>query len=302
MTRGYIVLLISAAVSIVSARAAADPSVNAEMVSDSLTAVVDTAMVESATEIADSVDIDLSMALWNNEVLSDEKYYGKPTIYDYPYSRTLSMPDWKRLWTNTGVLVGGGITTMIVLEALPSDATAWNKSENAKVPMFKRYWRNIKAGPHWDGDNPIFNYVLHPYAGAAYYMGARSAGFNCWGSFVYSFCISTFFWEYGFEAFNEVPSVQDLIITPVVGAILGEGFYLIKRKIVSDGYRLWGSKVLGYSVAFLVDPLNEVVGYFRGDQRKSVRRKSARESFNSSAWVIPSEGGVQGGISITYNF
>lgn len=79
MTRGYIVLLISAAVSIVSARAAADPSVNAEMVSDSLTAVVDTAMVESATEIADSVDLDLSVALWNNEVLSDEKYYGKPT-------------------------------------------------------------------------------------------------------------------------------------------------------------------------------------------------------------------------------
>lgn len=229
-------------------------------------------------------------------------YYGKPTIYDYPYSRTLSMPDWKRLWVNTSVLVGAGVATMVILEALPADATAWNKTENAKTPMFKRWWRNVRNGPHWDGDNPVFNYVLHPYAGAAYYMGARSLGFNCWGSFVYSFCISTFFWEYGFESFNEIPSAQDLIITPVVGSIVGEGFYLIKRKIVSDGYRLWGSKALGYSVAFLIDPLNEVVGYFYGDQRKSARRTSARNNVNSSFWIAPTSRGLQGGISLSINF
>ena len=221
--------------------------------------------------------------------------WGRPTIYDYPYSRTFSIPDWKRLWVNTAVMVGGGITT---------DATAWNKSENAKTSMWKRWVRNVKDGPHWDGDNPIFNFVLHPYAGAAYYMGARSAGFNCWGSFVYSFCISNLFWEYGFEAFNEIPSVQDIIITPVVGSLMGEGFYLIKRHIVSNGYRLWGSKPLGYAVAFLVDPLNEVVGYFRGDQRRACLKAKARsgEGFQSSAWMAPSSRGIQGGISITYNF
>ena len=170
--------------------------------------------------------------------------------------------------------------------------------------MWKRWVRNVKDGPHWDGDNPIFNFVLHPYAGAAYYMGARSAGFNCWGSFVYSFCISNLFWEYGFEAFNEIPSVQDIIITPVVGSLMGEGFYLIKRHIVSNGYRLWGSKPLGYAVAFLVDPLNEVVGYFRGDQRRACLKAKARsgEGFQSSAWMAPSSRGIQGGISITYNF
>lgn len=230
--------------------------------------------------------------------------WGRPTIYDYPYSRTFSIPDWKRLWVNTAVMVGGGITTMAILEALPADATAWNKSENAKTSMWKRWVRNVKDGPHWDGDNPIFNFVLHPYAGAAYYMGARSAGFNCWGSFVYSFCISNIFWEYGFEAFNEIPSVQDIIITPVVGSLLGEGFYLIKRHIVSNGYRLWGSKPLGYAVAFIVDPLNEVVGYFRGDQRRACIKAKARsgEGFQSSAWMAPSSRGIQGGISITYNF
>ena len=233
---------------------------------------------------------------------TDRGYYGRATLYDLPYSRSLSIPDWRRLWINTGVLVGAGVATMAILESLPADATAWNKIENGKVSMFKRWVRNVKAGPVWDGDNPVFNYTLHPYAGAAYYMGARSCGFNCWGSFIYSFCISTFFWEYGFEAFNEIPSVQDLVITPVVGSLLGEGFYLIKRKIVSDGYRLWGSRFMGYVVAWLVDPLNETIGYFRGDQRRQRHRTSAVDRLRGSTWIAPSSSGLQGGISLTYNF
>lgn len=232
----------------------------------------------------------------------DAKWYGDSTIYDFPYSRSFSRPNWKRLWVNTSVLVGAGITTMVILEALPSDATAWNKTENAKVNMFKRWVRNVKDGPVWDGDNKIFNYCLHPYAGAAYYMGARSNGFNCWGSFMYSFCISTFFWEYGFEAFNEIPSVQDLIITPVCGSLLGEGFYLIKRHIVSNNYRLWGNRVLGYAVAWIVDPINETIGYFRGDQVHAKRRHPAGGGLSGSSWIAPSNQGLSGGISLVYTF
>ncbi len=230
-------------------------------------------------------------------VLSDKDL----TLYDKPYSTTLSMKNWKRLWINTSVLVGAGTATMFVLESLPADATDWNKSENAKIPLFRRWVENVKAGPVWDKDSPVLNYVLHPYAGAAYYMGARSCGFNCWGSFLYSFCISTFFWEYGFEAFNEVPSIQDLIITPVVGSLIGEGFYMVKRHIVDNGYRLLGSKVLGYIVAWFVDPLNETIGYFRGDQRKLSRRADSRR-IEGGAWLSPSRGGIQGGLSLSYSF
>lgn len=272
------------------------------MVDTVATVAQDSISIQSVCPTTDNIALELTgsgILTLNADSLD---YYGKLTIYDYPYSWTLSMPDWKRLWVNTSVLIGAGVATMVVLEALPADATAWNKTENAKTPMFKRWWRNVRNGPHWDGDNPVFNYVLHPYAGAAYYMGARSLGFNCWGSFVYGFCISTFFWEYGFESFNEIPSVQDLIITPVVGSLVGEAFYLIKRKIVGDGYRLWGSKALGYSVAFLVDPLNEVVGYIYGDQRKSARRTSARNNVNSSFWIAPTNRGLQGGISLFINF
>lgn len=255
----------------------------------------------------DSVAADIPV----ESLFGDADLYGRRerlTLYDFPYSRTRSMPMWNRLWVNTAILMGAGVTTMCVLEALPADATAWNKSENSKVPLFKRWWRHVHEGPVWDHDNLVFNYVLHPYAGAAYYMGARSNGFNMWGSLLYSFCISTFFWEYGFEAFNEIPSIQDIIITPVVGAILGEGFYLTKRHIVNNGYRLFGSKVLGYVVAFLVDPLNELTGYFRGDQRKLARRADMRRQakeggFDISTWVAPSSNhGLQGGFTISYTF
>ncbi|WP_203249645.1 MULTISPECIES: DUF3943 domain-containing protein [Cysteiniphilum] len=68
-----------------------------------------------------------------------------------------------------------------------------------------------------------YQYIGHPYAGAIYYMAARDSGFGEFESFLYSAFISTFFWEYGVEAFAEVPSIQDLIVTPVDGWLLGVG-------------------------------------------------------------------------------
>ncbi len=261
--------------------------------------------IASTTIITAEIDTLQPDATATDSLLNPDAAGRKPTLYDYPYSRTRSIPNWKRLWVNTSVLVGGGVATMVILEALPKESTAWNKTEDAKVSMWKRWVRNVCDGPVWDGDNVIFNYVLHPYAGAAYYMSARSCGFNCWGSFVYCFAISTVFWEYGFEAFNEIPSVQDLIITPVIGSLVGEGFYILKRRIVDHGYRLLGSRVLGYVAAFFLDPVNEVIGYFRGDQKKYYNRDgrtTAKPHLTGGFNILPQKGGVNVNISLTYNF
>ena len=96
-------------------------------------------------------------------------------------------------------------------------------------------------------------------------MSARSQGCNILWSAIYSTCISTFFWEYGIEAFMEIPSLQDLIITPFAGTLIGESFYVLKRHIVANGYTLFGSNLLGNIVAFIIDPVNEVVGIFAGN-------------------------------------
>ena len=183
------------------------------------------------------------------------------SIYSKPASWTYSDPWWHGMWINTAVLTGAFVGTLFVLEMLPEDATAWNRAEINSVPFYRRWYENIfKKGPEWDHDLFIFNYVLHPYAGAAYFMSARTCGFNFWQSMLYSAAISTIGWEFGIEACMERPSYQDLIFTPLLGSILGEGFYRLKRLIVSNNYELLGTPVLGHIAAFFLDPVNEVIG------------------------------------------
>ena len=222
------------------------------------------------------------------------KAKGKVNIYDLPYSKTLSRPDWSRLWLHTGVLFAGGVTTLGVLQLLPEGATNWNKARVTSRPFWKRWSYHVRNGPVWDGDSFIFNYILHPYAGAVYYMGARSIGFNRLGSFLYCTAISTVFWEYGIEAFMEKPSIQDLILTPLSGLFLGEVFYKLKRKIVGDGYRLWGSRFWGNVVAFLIDPVNEVIGLFAGNPCREKLKKERSFSVGGAPWAVPVDGGAFG--------
>lgn len=224
------------------------------------------------------------------------------SIYDHPYSLTASYPNYGRLAGNTTVLFAGGFTMLMILQALPDDATAWNSADRKRTPMFQRWYENVMHGPVFDKDNAIFNYVLHPYAGAAYYMSARSQGFNFWQSALYSFAISTFFWEYGIEAFNEIPSINDLIITPMGGMLLGEAFYIAKRYIVEHDYELLGTKWLGYPVAFILDPVNECLGWFRGNNAhgySSRRHTDTAPRINLSPDLRPIRGG---GLSYGFTF
>lgn len=217
-----------------------------------------------------------------------DSFKPKISIYHMPYSRSASYHDWHRLWINTGVLAGAYVGTLLVLQTLPEDATSWNRAAITQVPLFKRWWRNnFKYGPEWDHDNPVFNYILHPYAGAAYFMSARSCGFNFAQSLLYSACISTIGWEFGIEAFMERPSYQDLFITPLVGSVIGEYFYRVKRHIVDNGYRLAGSPVLGNIVVFLCDPVNEVIGLFAGNPARRIGRQNRSHGpvVSSSPWI-----------------
>jgi hypothetical protein len=71
------------------------------------------------------------------------------------------------------------------------------------------------------------NSVAHPIAGAAYYQIARGNGLGVAASLLSSFAASTA-WEYLVE-FNEKPSTNDLILTPMGGFVLGEASYRLGR-------------------------------------------------------------------------
>lgn len=248
------------------------------------------------------VDIDMEAATKSIHNCFKPIHFPQPDIYSLPYSMTARHEKWGRLAANTGLLFGGGIAALGILQMLPEDATAWNKAAITKVPLFQRWVDHVKAGPVVDKDNPIFNFALHPYAGAAYYMSARSQGFNILGSFLYSAFISTVFWEYGVEAFMEIPSIQDLIITPVCGAIIGEGFYRVKRWIVDNGYEVLGSRAVGYVLAFIVDPVNEFMGYFRGNPAHQIAKDYKHPDVDYYPWVQNSIYGTQYGMSVRIHF
>lgn len=208
--------------------------------------------------------------------------------YALPYSVTGNSYDWHRLWINTATLSGAFVGTLFVLECLPEDATSWNRAELQDVPLFKRWHKHvIKKGPEWDHDKFYFNYILHPYAGATYFMAARSCGFNFWKSALYGSIISTVGWEFGIEAFMERPSIQDIFVTPIVGSCIGEGFYHVKRWIVDNNYRLFGSSVLGGILAFLVDPVNEFTGLWLGNPARRIAHERASSKSGNTFSIAP---------------
>ena len=178
------------------------------------------------------------------------------------YKITLFSPcpgeDGRRLWRQTKIL---GVATFGVAAAIalmPESVSKWNKDEYQSGDIFKNWRENVKEGPVWDTDVWYLNYIAHPYFGGAYYQMARKSGYNQWNSFVYSALMSTFFWEYGIEAFAETPSLQDLVVTPLGGWVYGEWAYHKEKAIRANGNKAMGSRFLGSIALFILDPVGKI--------------------------------------------
>ena len=180
---------------------------------------------------------------------------------DYIYKNLTYDPirDPERLAYNSGLFVGGAVVAFGILWVLPESVSNWDKEEIKETGLINKWKNNVSEGPIWDNDSFFFNWITHPWAGAVYYMSARGSGFKPWESFCYSVLFSTFFWEYGVEAFAEVPSWQDIIITPTVGSLFGEGFFHAKRKIIENDHKILKSRLLGGTALILMDPFNEIL-------------------------------------------
>ena len=188
--------------------------------------------------------------------------------------------DYRKLGYNTAIVFGTTIVAYGVLWLLPESFTQWDKEEMKKNGIGAKWKENVKAGPVVDEDNFFLNYVMHPYFGGVYYMTARSNGFNIFESFTYSAIMSTFFWEYGVEAFAEIPSVQDLIVTPVLGSVVGEGFFYAKKSILKNNSKILNSRFLGKTSLFLIDPLNTIMDSFGYKQKLKTQLKIAPVGVN----------------------
>ena len=125
--------------------------------------------------------------------------------------------DWAGVSRDTAVLFGAQFVAVGVIYLMPEGVSGWSREQ--KRESFRNYEKNV-GHPAMDKDKFYINYVLHPYWGATYYVRARERGLTKGESVLYSTLISSMY-EFGVEAFFERPSIQDLVVTPVAGSLLG---------------------------------------------------------------------------------
>ena len=103
------------------------------------------------------------------------------------------------------------------------DADAWSTWRGKLFSL--RYFT-------FDQDRFNTNAVGHPISGLLYYQIARGSGLGVGGSFLATVAASTA-WKYFGES-NQKLSINDLIVTPAAGWVLGEASYRL-GSFFSDG-------------------------------------------------------------------
>lgn len=169
----------------------------------------------------------------------------------------LSAP-YKRVVEDTVYVQFFMISAVAALALMPESVTKWDKSELNKKSLGERWVENVTTKPVWDKDDWEINYIGHPVSGAAYYAMVRNEGLSIFESAVYATLLSTFFWEYGYESFAEKPSIQDQILTPLIGAFLGEGMHALEEMLDKNEGKIWGFKGLGSFSYFWLDPMGRM--------------------------------------------
>ncbi len=89
--------------------------------------------------------------------------------------------------------------------------------------------KNLSSTWVWDDDLFATNQFGHPYMGALFYNTARANGMGIFGSAVMTYADSLL-WELALE--TETPSINDQLVTPMAGVLLGEASYRWSRAIL----------------------------------------------------------------------
>jgi len=180
-------------------------------------------------------------------------------------------PDYEGLKRDTYYLFAYQFAVIGMLYVMPEGISGW--SEESKDNYSFSQWKENVRHAEWDKDDYVINYVLHPYWGAAYYVRGRERDLSRTQAFWYSTALSTLY-EYGFEALFERPSIQDLVVTPLAGIVVGDYFMQLRGDIL-ERQRLGETSTKDRWLLLATDPLgavnNRVDRFFGRDADFSVR-------------------------------
>ena len=161
-------------------------------------------------------------------------------------------PDREGLRRDTLYFLGYQVAVVGILYVMPESVSGWTNEQKSDYSL-SDWWDNV-THPGCDSDDFYINYIVHPYWGATYYVRASERGYDWRGAFWYSVLLSSMF-EFGVEALFEEPSIQDLIVTPTLGSMVGHYFVGVRRKVqmqsASRGHLTSGEKW----TMVLTDPL-----------------------------------------------
>lgn len=160
-------------------------------------------------------------------------------------------PDWNGIYRDTSIIFGGQIAAVGITYLMPESFSAWTPEQ--KKAGWDKYKQNF-VDPVMDKDKFYINYILHPYWGATYYIRGRERGLNPAYSLAYSALLSAMY-EFGTECIAERPSIQDLVVTPLGGSLLGAFIIEPWRESVKSKPELtW----YDHTLLVLTDPLGVV--------------------------------------------
>ena len=198
----------------------------------------------------------------------DASHYGAPSFRaealpqaDRPrLASTLPtvVPDERSGWAQWNSSLPGVTTTVMVFlvtmvggfTLLPKNATGWSQ------PEFSGLEGNFTKGPRFDNDHGYWNYAFHPLGGSEFYMMARNRELTWWQSLTYAAAVSCTF-EFFVESAYERASWQDLWITPVSGAFIGELRWQAK-KALEDPHSGKPVGALNKVLYVIVDPFEAI--------------------------------------------
>lgn len=131
----------------------------------------------------------------------------------------------------------------------------------ARIYTLRNYRRTFTLPPVWDNDSISWNYGAHPIMGSLSYLAYRNRRAH-WAEACAGAAINSAIYEYIIAGGTQQPSINDLIVTPVIGSLLGEGIYRLKKRLLRDRHLSFIEKV----VVTVSDPME--VFYYGFNYRK----------------------------------
>ena len=152
---------------------------------------------------------------------------------------------------------------------------------------FKTIKENFKHGFIWDNDQLGSNTFLHPYNGSLYYTAGRANGFNSWQSELFAISGSAL-WELFMEC--EYPSTNDVIATPIGGAVIGETLFRASDALIDD--RTHGADRFERELAvFILSPMRGINRLITGQAWK--HRSTSGRMFGTPNIALQVSAGVE---------